>query len=74
MIEMIVAFCIVIVEQPRHKGGESICGFYRPEVKYDTFDQCRAETKLIESWFEEEAMRIHPKAIRVEKGAVCGNR
>ena len=73
MIEMIVAFCIVIVDEPRHKGGKSICGFYKPEVKYKTLDECNSETKLVEDWFKEEAMRIYPKAIRVEKGAVCGN-
>ena len=27
-MEVLIAFCVVFVEAPRHKGGDALCSFY----------------------------------------------
>ena len=36
---MIVAFCIVITEGPRHRGGESFCSFYKPKIEFPKLEE-----------------------------------
>ena len=71
MIEMIVAFCIVLVEEPRHKGGKSICNWWAPKVEFKTKQECKADKKMIEDYLIEEAWRIHPKAVRITASGLC---
>ena len=68
---MIVAFCIVIKEQPRHLGGESICNFYSPKIEFKTREECVGDKTMVVDWFKDEATRLSPKAIRIDATAVC---
>tara|TARA_R110002020_G_scaffold73728_3_gene189114 strand:+ start:6165 stop:6392 length:228 start_codon:yes stop_codon:yes gene_type:complete len=68
---MIVAFCIIITEGPRHIGGESICHFYNPKIEFKTEKECIGDKKMVIDWFKDEAKRLYPKAIRVDATAVC---
>ena len=72
-MEVLIAFCIVLVEAPRHKGGKSICGFHNPGVVFKNFKQCTKDKKLIEDYLVEEAWKIHPKAVKIFAKGVCSN-
>ena len=71
-MEVLIAFCIVLVEEPRHKGGKSICNFWNPGVVFKTYEECMADRKLIEDYVVEEAWKIHPKAVRIYAKGICG--
>ena len=42
-MEVLIAFCIVLVEAPRIDGGKSICSVYEPRVEFKS----RQELSLI---------------------------
>jgi|TARA_R100001460_G_scaffold39171_1_gene73907 hypothetical protein len=71
-MEVLIAFCIILVEEPRHKGGKSICGFYEPGVIFKSYKECVKDKKLIEDYVVEEAWKIHPEAVRIYAKGVCG--
>tara|TARA_R100000700_G_C3112003_1_gene104628 strand:+ start:63 stop:323 length:261 start_codon:yes stop_codon:yes gene_type:complete len=71
LIEVIVSFCIVLVEEARHKGGESICNFYNPGIVFENRKQCINEKKLIEDYVVEEFWKIRPEAVRIFAKGVC---
>ena len=71
MFDIIIAFCIVLIDQPRHKGGKSICGFYTPEINFKYKKDCEADLNLVEAWFKEEAMRIYPQAKSISSAGLC---
>ena len=73
MIEVIVSFCIVLVEEARHNGGESICNFYNPGVVFESRDQSIKDKKLIEYYVVEEFWKIRPEAVRIFAKGVCTN-
>jgi len=68
---MIVAFCIVIKEQPRYLGGKSLCHFYNPKIEFKTKEECISDKKMVVDWFKEEAKRLYPRAIRIDATAIC---
>ncbi len=45
-MEVLIAFCIVLVEAPRIDGGKSICGFYEPKVEFKSRQECMADKKI----------------------------
>ena len=71
-MEVLIAFCIVLVEAPRIDGGKSICGFYEPGVVFKSYKECMDDRKLIEDYVVEEAWKIHPKAVRIYAKGICG--
>ena len=68
---MIVAFCIVITEGPRHRGGEYFCSFYKPKIEFQLKEKCIDDKKMVIDWFKDEAKRLYPKAIRIDATAMC---
>tara|TARA_E500000318_G_C3467939_1_gene175316 strand:- start:295 stop:516 length:222 start_codon:yes stop_codon:yes gene_type:complete len=73
-MEVLIAFCIVLVEAPRIDGGKSICGFYEPKVEFKSRQECMADKKLIEDYVVEEAWKIHPKAVRIYAKGMCNGK
>ena len=71
-MEVLIAFCIILVEEPRHKGGKSICNFYNPGVVFKSYEECVKDKKLIEDYVVEEACKIPPEAVRIYAKGVCG--
>ena len=71
-MEVLIAFCIVLVEAPRIDGGKSICNFYNPGVVFKSYKECMDDRKLIEDYVVEEAWKIHPKAVRIYAKGICG--
>ena len=70
-MEVLIAFCIVLVEAPRVDGGNSICNFYSPGVIFKNYEECMTDKKLIEDYVVEEAWKIHPKAVRIYAKGMC---
>ena len=71
MIEMIVTFCIVLVELPPHKGGKSICNWWKPDIQFKTSEECMANRKRIEEYIVAESWKDHPKAVRIFAKGLC---
>ena len=63
-MEMLVAFCVIFVEQCRYKGGDALCSFWEPGVVYKTRQECVEGKKLIEEYLQEELWRLYPEAVR----------
>ena len=72
-MEMLLAFCVVFFEAPRHKGGDALCSFYNPKVEFKSFKQCTEDKKLIEDYLIEELWRLYPEAVKIDAKGVCGN-
>ena len=72
-MEVLIAFCVVFVEAPRHKGGDALCNFYKPGVVYETRQECIDGKKLIEEYLEEELWRLYLEAVKIDAKGVCGN-
>ena len=72
-MEVLIAFCIILVDEPWHKGGKSICNFWNPGVVFKSYEECVKDKKLIEDYVVEEAWRIHPKAVKIYAKGVCAN-
>ena len=70
-MEMLVAFCVVFFEAPRHKGGDALCSFWEPGVVYKTRQECMDGKKLIEDYLEEELWRLYPEAVKIDAKGVC---
>jgi len=73
-MEVLIAFCIVLVEAPRIDGGKSICGFYEPGVVFKTYEECMKDKKLIEDYVVEEAWKIHPEAVKIYAKGLCSKK
>jgi len=71
MFEMLLGFYIVLVDAPPHKGGKNIQGFYEPKIEFKTEEDCRADRRMIEEWFEIEATRLYPDHKGIDAKAVC---
>ena len=72
-MEVMVAFCVIFVEQCRYKGGDALCSFYEPGVVYETRQECMDDKILIEEYLEEELWRMYPEAVNIDAKGVCGN-
>ena len=70
-MEMLVAFCVIFVEQCRYKGGDALCSFWEPGVVYKTRQECVEGKKLIEEYLEEELWRLYPEAVKIDAKGVC---
>jgi|TARA_R110000824_G_scaffold28933_3_gene96929 hypothetical protein len=70
-MEVLVAFCIVLVEAPRIDGGKSICNFWNPGVEFKSRQECMADKKLIEDYVVDEAWKLYPKAVRIYAKGLC---
>jgi hypothetical protein len=70
-MEMLVAFCVIFVEQCRYKGGDALCSFWEPGVVYKTRQECVEGKKLIEEYLEEELWRLYPEAVKINAKGVC---
>ena len=70
-MEVLIAFCTIIVEECRYKGGKSKCGFWNPGVVFKTMDECTKDKKLIEDYVVEELWRIHPEAVKIYAIGSC---
>ena len=44
-MEVLIAFCTIIVEAPRYRGGKSKCGFWNPGVVFKDMDECNKDKK-----------------------------
>ena len=73
-MEVLIDFCIVLVEAPRIDGGKSICGFYEPKVEFKSRQECMSDKKLIEDYVVEEAWKIHPKAVKIYAKGMCSGK
>ena len=60
-MEVLVAFCVIFVEECRYNGGKGMCNFWNPGVVFKSFDECVKDKKLIEEYLVEELWRIHPE-------------
>ena len=72
-MEVMVAFCVIFVEQCRYKGGDALCSFYEPGVVYETRQECMDDKILIEEYLEEEHWRMYPEAVKIDAKGVCGD-
>ena len=72
-MEVLVAFCVVFIEECRYKGGKSLCNFWNPGVVYKTRQECMDDKILIEEYLEEELWRMYPEAVKIDAKGVCGN-
>ena len=72
-MEVMVAFCVIFVEQCRYRGGDALCSFYQPGVVYETRQECMDDKILIEEYLEEELWRMYPEAIKIDAKGVCGD-
>jgi len=70
-MEVLIAFCTIIVEECRYKGGEGKCGFWNPGVVFKTRDECNKDKRLIEDYVVEELWKIHPEAIKIYASGAC---
>mgnify|MGYP001222320241 FL=1 len=70
-MEVLIAFCTIIVEECRYKGGKSKCSFWNPGVVFKDMDECTKDKKLIEDYVVEELWRIHPEAVKIYAKGVC---
>ena len=73
-MEVLVAFCIILVEAPRINGGKSICNFWNPGVVFKTYEECVKDKKLIEDYVVEEAWKIHPEAVKIYAKGLCSKK
>ena len=72
-MEVLVAFCVISVEECRYKGGKSLCNFWNPGVVYKTRQECMDDKILIEEYLEEELWRLSPEAVKIDAKGVCGD-
>tara|TARA_R100000988_G_C4003270_1_gene170633 strand:- start:1530 stop:1799 length:270 start_codon:yes stop_codon:yes gene_type:complete len=70
-MEVLIAFCVIFVEECRYNGGKAMCNFWNPGVVYKTYDECAEGKKLIEDYVVEEAWKIHPEAVKIYAKGVC---
>ena len=70
-MEVLIAFCTIIIEESRYKGGKSKCSFWNPGVVFKDMDECTKDKKLIEDYVVEELWRIHPKAVKIYAKGLC---
>ena len=70
-MEVLIAFCTIIIEESRYKGGKSKCSFWNPSVVFKDMDECTKDKKLIEDYVVEELWRIHPKAVKIYAKGLC---
>ena len=49
-MEVLIAFCTIIVEECRYKGGKGKCSFWNPGVGFKDRDECTKDKKLIEDY------------------------
>ena len=70
-MEVLIAFCTIIIEESRYKGGKSKCSFWNPSVVFKDMDECTKDKKLIEDYVVEELLRIHPEAVKIYAKGVC---
>lgn len=71
MFEMLVAFYIHLVLGSRYEGGKIVQGVYKPEVVYQTMEECNENKKMIQDWFVEEANRLYPDNKGVKALGLC---
>ena len=74
MFEIIIAFCITLVEAPKYKGGESVLGFYKPKIDFVDERDCKANVKLIDEWFIKQAERLYPEHKKIQAKGLCVNK
>ena len=72
-MEVMVAFCVIFVEQCRYRGGDALCSFYEPGVVYETRQECMDDKILIEEYLKEELWRMYPEAVKIDAKGVCGD-
>ena len=72
-MEVMVAFCVIFVEQCRYRGGDALCSFYEPGVVLETRQECMYYKILIEEYLEEELSRMYPEAVKIDAKGVCGD-
>ena len=72
-MEVMVAFCVIFVEQCRYRGGDGLCSFYEPGGVYETRQECMDDKILIEEYLEEELWRMYPEAVKIDAKGVCGD-
>ena len=72
-MEVMVAFCVIFVEQCRYRGGDALGSFYEPGVVYETRQECMDDKILIEEYLEEELWRMYPEAVKIDAKGVCGD-
>ena len=70
-MDVLIAFCTIIIEESRYKGGKSKCSFWNPGVVFKDMDECTKDKKLIEDYVVEELWRIHPKAVKIYAKGLC---
>ena len=70
-MEVLIAFCTIIIEESRYKGGKSKCSFWNPSVVFKDMDECTKDKKLIEDYVVEELWRILPKAVKIYAKGLC---
>ncbi len=70
---VLIAFCVIFIEESRYKGGKALCNFWNPGVEYTSFKQCDEEKKLIEDYLMEELWRLYPQAVKINAKGVCGD-
>ena len=75
MIELVVAFCIVLeinpTVKPPHLGTKAICGTYEPKIEFKDKQECEEDKKLVEVWFSEQSRRLYPFAKEIQVMGVC---
>lgn len=71
-MEVLVAFCVIFVEECRYNGGRALCNFWNPGVVYETRQECIDGKKVIEEYLEEELWAIYPEAVNIYASGACG--
>ena len=71
-MEVLIAFCIVLVEAPRIDGGKSICNFYNPGVIFKSYEECMEDRRLIEDYVVESAWKMYLNAVKIYAKGICG--
>jgi len=70
-MEVMIAFCTILIEGCRYNGGKSICSFWEPGVVFQTMAECNDDKKLIEDYVVEELWKIYPKAVKIYAKGLC---
>ena len=73
-MEVLIAFCVIFVEECRYNGGKGMCNFWNPGVVFKSFDECVKDKKLIEEYLGGELWRIHPEAVKIYAKGACGEK